>query len=570
MVEKLWNMLKLIPSIAASRKNSMITGLARIEENSDELIISVYHLPDPMEFLGGREATYYAWSYDSKNNKWNKIGKLQRRNKLTFSFKKKLSPEGDGIFVTVEAKDMEPNRPGQVIISSNPELFYQDLTGESIEKIPARKEEKNDEEIKPAVNAEESIEMDLKEESYQKERVEENYEEESVHFGLEMSEGKAEEDLVEESVTLDSKEELKYPEPERAVNESEIDEEKAMLTNQFGEVLSDFHRDLSVDEVIKILKKRLKFWKKEIDFVEYWEKCKEYCCEFYEETKLKELLMQINEDVKDILDRIDLDDLWDRIEDFIKEIMELLNSKEWIEKSKCWLKEADIKEWFYKIRAYLDAILDEINPEELWCKIKDWLESILEKMDIDEILIWIKLKIRKMREMDVDEFKKECKRLFKQFVDGLKMPELKVAIFKVAVKDKVNRVEKFIQKIKDRDGFKKLGQKSRPPKSKDKRTNQKKKNQFLDYTTHINFYDNPYIFKPIPDYGSEEIPFVQPYLFYSYPCMGYMNGMCPYIQTPYQSFFRVGYDAMGEPRYFYDIKDEEYYFITPDGEIEKR
>ena len=77
MAENMWNMLKLLPSIAASRKNSMITGLARREEDTGEINISVYHLPDPDEFLDGRGNTYFAWDYNSQTNEWKKIGQLK-------------------------------------------------------------------------------------------------------------------------------------------------------------------------------------------------------------------------------------------------------------------------------------------------------------------------------------------------------------------------------------------------------------------------------------------------------------------------------------------------------------
>lgn len=679
MAERLWNMLKLVPSISASRKNSLITGLARIDDNTEELILSLYHLPDPKDFTEVKNATYCAWSYDSEVNRWGVIGELKKKNGLTFSFRKKVDQLSDGIFITAEAQGVKPMKPGEVLLASNPELFYQKLEVEpevvevqpsEERRPPAKAEDVVDiipeepvEMAKPELGTEKAIDCEpaQEEETIQVE-VADLSEEETLETPLAnvqeeetpetpLPELKVEETpetiLSDREPELPSESELVFMAKtghDSGVEKAEIREEEQEeepiqelpVSEEIHEKLIHFYNDIPVENVLGLIKDRYSTIKGEVDLREYWDKCKEYCNDLYEETKLKDIYGEIKKDLKNIMDQLELDQLWCKLEDFIQEMLDLFDMKKWAKKTKEWMDAIDINEWYCKMKDYMDVILDEVDLGELWFKVRCWIENLLEKMSVEEMMIWIKLKVQTIREMDVDELRVEAIDLFKQFVDQIKMPELKMAVMKVAFKEKINQVGDFFKRIKNKvDTTSKdssVERQHQTPKENKKlyvdmqkyqrpaqfRTEVGQKpamnpdhNMYNDVDDelaagyghftqqghpNVNMYNtmeeptafdtgfyskmyNPYMFKTTPAYGypgMAQNPYYPTHqynqhpMMYSYPGYGYgankgNMSYCPCQQC--QNCFQFGYDAMGDPRYFYDEEDEGYFFITPDGEI---
>ncbi len=619
MAERTWNMLKLVPSISASRKNSMITGLARIDEHTDELVLSLYHLPDPKEFLDVKSGTYFAWFYDGHNRKWKKIGKLQQKNGLTFSLKKKTMSNGDGIFVTAEAKGQEPNVPGEVIVSSNTEIFYQDLKEESSVDVPK--------EIEPVVREAEVIDHKgepeiLVEQAEQfKEQVAEHKEQSTLEKPVIL------ETKVEEKIETEVETEIKA-ESERTdlsveeidseldnVNLSGIDSEKFMNDQEFINRKSD----LPIDDFMGIMKERFEQSNEDMDFKEYWNKCKEYLFDLYEDLKLQEFYEEIKDDIKDLFERFDLDKFWNHLKEMVLNLVETIQIHEWIGKAKCMIQELDIEEWYCKVKGYIEAVLEEIDLNKFWNNMKHWMGELLENMDVDQIMHWIKCKFSIMQNMSGDELKTELKNLALQAADRLQMPELKLAVFKVALKEKASRLGDFFHQVKEKieiqkEDFKKeetqnVETKNTPKRTQSKhpeerysvnftqspypytprsytpespemtnhRTNNSCKEMYhnMGAEMYANHYDNPYTCKAMPNYSEQHDNLnPMPYGYYPYASyyselpMEFMNNNCQWMY-PYccQGCFQVGYDALGVPRYFYDGEDGEHYFITPDGEI---
>lgn len=570
MAEKLWNMLKLLPSISASRKNSLITGLARVDEKTDELILSLYHLPEPAEFLDGKSATYYAWFYDEEGKDPIKIGELQRKNGLTFGYRKKVTLAGDGLFITVEEKGREVKQPGMVVLASNPEIFYRELVKEEPVRKPAEsihKEVKMPEfvEVKP-VERGEKLTPPREEEPVHTEPIKPTLTDipteipkptavpvaapvfaqipieepvpvdevkpieeipaitRDVRAAEPVSEVKPIEEIpaiirdvrAEESVCeVNSREEIQAitrdVQTEKSVKkvtpikeiptitremvdsekqhrkpaedvlmgvwqqEAEIPACEPMFAAQsqsarsavkptapkakngdtkseeFKKLLSDFYADLPGDEFMGIIKDRYNALKKEIDLKEYWEKVKHYIHVFWEETKLAELWEAIKKDLKYLADKIGLGHLWEKIGDLITDIIEFLDPREWLAKAKYWIHVVDehLQEWYETAKKYVNAILSEVEPALLWERIKLWIEGLLEKMNIDEIIIWIQVKIRELSRMRMEDVKDELERLSRQFIDALKLPELKMAVIKVAIREKLGQVGGFFQKVKE-------------------------------------------------------------------------------------------------------------------------
>lgn len=543
-------MLKLVPGISASRKNSLITGLARIDENSDELILSAYHLPEPTEFLDVNRATYYAWYYNSQKKSWGKIGELHQKNNLTYSLKKHLIVEGSGVFVTVEKKGEEPKEPGQIIISSDPELFYQEL---------------NTADTKP----EDSI----------------MGQEETINY-INIAEQK--DDLSNQALT--DQDEVKRDVAKKPKNED------------LKDLFYDLYSDLPVNEVAGLVKNRYMMLKEEVDLPYYWGKCKKYAAELSKDLELDELWEDIKADFSKILQKIDLEDLWDKVEDLIKDLVETIDLKAWIQTLKCWLKDLDIHEYYSKLKMYINAILEKVPLEELWSKIKNWLEGLLEQMDIEEIMIWIKIKIRQMRQMTPDEMKQEIQNLLKQLVDELEMPEIKIALVKVTVKDKVEQVGNFFKGLKEKmtkDGdltpknSNAQGENSKSPSLSSGQNSRKSPHNPFPNKRHIKDNDpspnNPSkgFFHPYAELNQSPKNYYQPsaemgknpyHYGYNpsqyYPQPGamprYYNCPCKTCLDYYPGAFKVGADAMGKPRYFYDEEDGNYYFLTPDGQLVKK
>lgn len=567
-------MLKLVPGISASRKNSLITGLARIDENSDELILSAYHLPEPTDFLDVKKATYFAWYYDSQKKSWGKIGELHQKNNLTYSLKKHITVQGSGVFITVEKKGEEPKEPGEIIISSDPELFYKELDNYSEPEVslPSKKEYPDTSMIK-----ENQIE-------YQSEDYD------SYNQAIEYAYSEANE----------AKTDLSLP--------------KKRNPNDLKDLFYDLYSDLPVNEVVGLVKNRYLMLKEEVDLSSYWTKCKEYAAELSKDLELDELWEEIKVDFKKIIQKIDLENLWDKVEDLIKDLVAAIDLKEWIQTIKQWLKNLDIHEYYTKLKMYLNAILEKVPLEELWIKVKSWLERLLEQMDIEEIMIWIKIKIRQMRQMSADEMKQEIQNLCKQFIDELNMPEIKIALVKVTVKDKFNQVGNFFKQIKEKmtkedslppnnsnnatsyvgDGQKNYGREQRKnfhnpfpnrrqaaansplkpfaeqpfsyPSAEYKHNPGVAENEQSGYSrpSSHQMYQHPFPYQPVYGYNLPQ------YYANLRAMSGYYNCPCQSCLENYRQEFKIGADAIGKPRYFYDQEDGNYYFLNPDGELVKK
>lgn len=709
MAERLWNMLKLVPSISASRKNSLITGLARIDDNTEELILSLYHLPDPKDFTDVKNATYYAWNYDSEANRWNVLGELKKKNGLTFSFKRKVDELSDGIFVTAEAQGSIPMKPNDVLLASNPELFYQKLEvkPETVEvqqsterRPPAEAEDVVDitpdgpvKMASPELGTEEVIDCEpVWEEAIVVEHKEGEISEKPLVNSKEEKYSEASLSDIDEEETSkaqtssqisDLKAEITYPEfPAESktalaanvghdsetekfrVGKTEVrgEEQEEKLTmeskdsEEIHQKLIHFYHDIPVENVFGLIKDRYSIIKDEVDFHDYWDKFKEYFHDLYRDSKIKSTYEEVQKDLVDIMEKLELNELWSKLEGFIQELLDLFDVKKWAKNAKEWLDVINTNEWYSKVRSYSDAILEEVDLGVLWFKVRCWIENLLEKMSVDEMMIWVKLKVQSIREMDANELRVEAIDLFKQFVDQIKMPELKMAVLKVAFKEKMNQVGGFFKRIKNKvDPISQDSQDERQYQTleKDKKSysdmqyyhrpaqfkteigqrpainpspnmfndmedglaadydsfaqhehsnanlfNTMEENTSWNSNSYNQMYD-PYMFKSNPAFGYQEMPMAHnPYyqqyahqqpqfgqgqstghqqqpmgyqqnpMLYPYPGYGMNRGnmyYCPYQQC--QNCFRFGYDAMGDPRYFYDEEDEGYFFITPDGEI---
>ncbi len=590
MADRTWNMLKLVPSISASRKNSMITGLARIDDYTKELVLSLYHLPDPKEFLNVKNGTYYAWIYDGENKIWQKIGRLQQKNGLTFSLKKKMPLKGDGIFVTAEVKGHEPKEPSEVIVSSNTELFYQDLIFVKEEEVSSKKEDQ-------VVDIE--VEPDILVESVEEEQIEEQFEKQVEERVEERVEEQVEEKVIMEKpdiLKIEIKDELDKLAPEKSLEEEIIPKREQVEPK---ENLIDLEGDIPVDEFVGVIKDRFDILNKEINFKKYWDEFKEYIYDLYEEMELYEFYDEIKEDIKELFDRLDLEKVLNHVKDIALESVEDVHINEWIKKTKCFINDLEIEEWYCKIKSYIEAILKDIDLNKFWDNTKCWIDDLFTKMDIDQIMIWIKLKVRQMQKMNGEELRIELKGLLSETADRIQMPELKLAVLKVILKDKLSRFGDFFQQIKEKAALER--EISEKP---DSETSQKiNPTKYPKSNNYVNYTQNPYPYKArsysIPSefmsnqnsknmsknmysphcYSCENSPYAyraianQTQQYYQPEMMGYgyypqMNYNYPWMYPScYQNFFQIGYDAMGIPRYLYDEEDEGYYFITPEGEI---
>lgn len=508
MPEKLWNMLKLVPGISASRKSSLITGLARIDKNTEEFILNVYHLPDPSEFLGVEQATYFAWYYDGETQNFGKLGELRRKNKLTYNLKNKHIPKGDGIFITVENSARIPKKPGEILLSSNRELFYQGLNDSlettlltesieqksynffkeeiSTEKIkivdfsdPISKTKKDIVEVSEPSEIKGEIKVDFASVDYTQGHeneltdeliVQGNQEANSILGGdiasaesplHEISQEKTEQkNEFTDTEMVESKSDYFDPfevfSGEHGVKSTAYGSantdfamtDKAKIDDQFKEFVSKLYEDFHGTEIAELVKDNYTLFKEEFDLEKYKNKCKRYIFNFYEETELKDFYEKIVLDFNYLLHKVDLEELWNKFEGLTVDLVENSEIRDWISIAKNWLRDLDISEFYQRMNIYVEAFLSVITPEEFWYKLKNWFEGLLDRMDIGEIMLWVRTKIGHLREMDINQVKAEFINIFSTLIDELKIPELKLAMIKATLRDRFGQVGDVFQQIK--------------------------------------------------------------------------------------------------------------------------
>ncbi len=634
MPERLWNMLKLVPGISASRKSSLITGLARIDENTDELILSVYHLPEPTEFLDDKKATYYAWYYNQETEAWGKIGELQARNNLTYSLKKRGVSDGSGIFITVEATGREPLNPGEVIISSDPELFYKNLGEVKSVEFGTFKTQPIIDDVRSAITDEDTLEVSV-DEIPDEERVEPDYdlamEKDELAMNLNI-------DSMERDFEVTSWiEETIQPETVKIKPVTRVDE-KPVMNKGIGERFAELSTELHLDDMVGMFKDNYAMVKHEVNLQHYWDKIKDYAADLYEDLELDGIYEDVKEDFEDLMKRIDFECFWNKVEDLAKDLVEISDLKGWVYKAKCWLDELDMEDWYRKTRAYVDAILEVVDIEKSWPKVKHWLVNLLESVDIDDAMVWVESKTHQMRDMNTHELKAEFVDLVRKFFNEVKMPEVQMAIAKVVVKEKVDRVGNFFREITNRvqlSGPADREQKSpisemnrRPvaaapvtanptmtvnyghtsnrkqlayvnqnqppfaspfmpaPKHPTQKAGYKGKNQQVhtakpkprpNYHSNMNnsYLYNPYIFLPTVDYsnGQKMNPETG---HYGVQQPGYGYGHTNYYGCPcrqYMQYYQENFQVDKDVMgnpRYIYGEDDKYYFITPDGELVRK